>query len=96
MLVAEAKDTQTTKVRNVYLNEAPRAQVMMDFYDAVGDSVTKKLWSDYLTALKTDAKTLKDLVQSTTGYENIKDLQFQWTTAPDAEVIEEEVVPNGV
>jgi hypothetical protein len=46
--------------------------------------------------LKTDAKTLKDLVQSTTGYENIKDLQFQWTTAPDAEVIEEEVVPNGV
>jgi hypothetical protein len=58
----EAKDTQTTKVRNVYLNEAPRAQVMMDFYDAVGDSVTKKLWSDYLTALKTDAKTLKDLL----------------------------------
>ena len=65
-----------------------------DFYDAVGDSDTKKLWSDYVTALKNDAKGLKDAVNAAGTYDAIVNFEFQWTEAPDALV--EEVIDGPV
>ena len=79
----EAKDKQTFKVRDAYVSEKRRAVELEDFYDAVGDSVTKKLWSDYITALKNDAKTLKDQVNAAGTYDQIINLEFTWTEAPD-------------
>lgn len=81
---AVAKERQTDKVRNEYISEWTRATSNADFYDAVGDSDGKKLWTDYLDALKTDAKTLKDAVDAAGTYDDIINLDFQWTEAPDA------------
>jgi hypothetical protein len=94
----EAKDKQTVEVKSVYINEIPRATINMEFYDAVGDNDTKKLWSDYITALKNDAKTLKDAVNAAGTYDEIKDFEFEWTGSPDNTyyVFDVEEEPDGV
>jgi hypothetical protein len=79
----KAKDTQTSKVRDAYISEVRRANEMMDFYDAIGDNDTKKVWSDYVIALKNDAKTLKDEVDAAGSYGAIINFNFVWTEAPD-------------
>jgi len=79
----EAKERQVDKVKASYIVEKSRATALEDFYDAVGDNSTKKLWSDYVTALKNDAKTLKDAVNNAGTYDAIIKLNFQWTEAPD-------------
>jgi hypothetical protein len=88
---SKAKEDQVSVVRGIYLSELPRAQILEDFYDAVGDSTTKKLWSDYITALKNDAKILKDEVDAAGTYDAIINLQFQWTPAPDTEEVSDAV-----
>ena len=82
-----AKDKQTDKVRAQYISENRRARELEDFYDAVSDNVTKKLWSDYITALKNGAKDLKDLVNAAGSYDAIIHFEFSWTPAPDAGII---------
>ena len=78
-----AKEMQVDKVKAIYISENRRALELEDFYDAVGDTVTKKLWSDYVTALKNNAKTLKDQVNAAGTYDQIINLEFTWTEAPD-------------
>ena len=90
-----AKEIQTDVVKLKYICENRRALEQEDFYDTVGDNVTKKLWSDYITALKNDAKTLKDAVNAAGTYDQIINFEFEWTKAPDAIVIEEEEVIDG-
>ena len=79
----KAKEMQVDKVKAIYISENRRALELEDFYDAVGDTVTKKLWSDYVTALKNNAKTLKDQVNAAGTYDQIINLEFTWTEAPD-------------
>jgi hypothetical protein len=83
---AEAKDTKLIEVRNAYIAQVRRSNEMVDFYDAVGDSDTKKVWSDYVTALKNDAKDLKTAVNNAGSYDAIINLKFQWTEAPDGSI----------
>jgi hypothetical protein len=84
---AKARERQVDVIRQSYITQKTMAEQNEDFYDAVGDSVTKKLWSDYITALKNDAKTLKDAVDAAGTYDAIKDLAFQWTSPPNAEEV---------
>ena len=93
-LKEEAKDIQIDVMKSRYIAEKRRALEQEDFYDAVGDSDTKKLWSDYITALKNDAKGLKDAVNAAGTYDAIVNFEFQWTEAPDALV--EEVIDGPV
>jgi hypothetical protein len=88
LTIDEAKNQQTEKIKNSYITNINRADDQGNFYDAVGDSNSKKLWSDWATALKNDAKNLKDAVDAAGSYDEIKDLNFQWTPAPDEEVID--------
>jgi hypothetical protein len=78
-----AKDNQTILIRSQYIANIGRAVNYGDFYDAVSDSDAKKLWTDWETALKNDAKTLKDQVDAAGSYDEIKNLNFAWTTPPD-------------
>jgi hypothetical protein len=82
----EATESQTLQIRDQYVAEMTRAVSLADFYDAVGDSDGKKLWTDYVDALKTDAKSLKDAVNNAGTYDAIINLQFQWTEAPDGSI----------
>jgi hypothetical protein len=82
----QAAESQTLQIRDQYVAEMTRAVSLADFYDAVGDSDTKKVWSDYITALKNDAKSLKDSVNNAGTYDAIINLQFQWTEAPDGSI----------
>lgn len=82
-----AKEMQVDKVKNSYISSNRRALEQEDFYDAIRDNVTKKLWSDYVIALKQDAKDLKDLVNAAGTYDDIRDLKFEWSDAPDREEI---------
>ena len=91
----DAKVIQVDVVKAQYISGKRRATEQEDFYDAVGDNVTKKVWSDYIKALKNDANTLKDAVNAAGTYDEIKDFKFEWTSAPDAIVIEEEEVVDG-
>ena len=68
-----------------------RAVSLEDFYDAVGDSDAKKLWSDYITALKNNAKGFKDTVRAMGSYDAIINSEFIWALAPDAPIPEEEM-----
>lgn len=95
---AQAAEQKIDTIRKHYMSEMRRANEMADFYDAVGDSDTKKVWTDYASALKTDAKTIKDAVEAAGSYDEIihfppKDQDgnplFKWTQAPDTLVVEE-------
>ena len=79
----EAQDNQLNVIRDRYIVEVRRANELADFYDASGDNVIKKVWSDYVIALKNDAKDLKDAVDAAGTYDAIINLNFQWTEAPD-------------
>lgn len=83
MTVTDAQETQVTKIKNKYISEFRRSTELADFYDAVGDSDSKKLWDDYCTDLKNDAKSLKDIVDVIGSYDDIVNLDFEWTAAPD-------------
>ena len=81
-----AKEMLITGIRNMYIAEVNRSQGILDFYDAIADSVAKKLWSDYVTVLKNDAKLLKDTVNDTVTYEDVIGLRFEWSLAPDSNI----------
>jgi len=82
----EAKVLQIDTIKSIYISKKRRATELEDFYDAVGDNVTKNIWGTYITDLKNDAKDLKDAVNAAGTYDQIINFDFTWTTPPDATI----------
>jgi hypothetical protein len=78
-----AKTKRFNQIRSLYVKLKRKATEYEDFYDAIGDSVNKKVWGDYGTALKDDAKLLRDSVDAAETYEEIIYLQFVFTQSPE-------------
>jgi hypothetical protein len=76
------KGEMDNQVRSRYIKLIQKATSYEDFYDAVGDSVNKKIWGDYCIDLKNDAKILRDIVDAAGTYEEIIGLKFSFTPAP--------------
>lgn len=81
--VARAKEIRNARLREQYISFKTRAENNADFYDAVGDSDAKKVWTDYVTTLKNEAKTLKESVDNAGSYDDIVNLNINWTVIPD-------------
>ena len=83
--VEVAKGLRTKQVRKAYTQLIHLATDNENFYDAVGDSLAKKKWSDYATLLKNEAKLLKDSVNLAGTYDEIINLKFSFTPSPEEE-----------
>jgi hypothetical protein len=78
-----AREKRSNQIRSLYIKLKRKAIEYEDFYDAIGDSVNKKVWGDYGTALKSDAKLLRDSVDAAETYEDIINLSFSFTQSPE-------------
>jgi hypothetical protein len=79
-----ARFEMINQVRSQYIALTQKAASHEDFYNVVGDSENKKIWGDYIIALKDDAKLLRDSVNDAGTYEEIINLRFSFTQSPGA------------
>jgi hypothetical protein len=85
-----AKEIRTEEIKSSYITSVARALGLEDFYDAVGDNVAKKEWSDYVIEMKNAAKDLKKTVDDAGSFDAVRNLKFEWPAPPDAEVPEDD------
>ena len=81
--VDDARPVMIDKLKSSYIALMNKAVSNESFYNAIGDSENKKVWSDYVIALKNDAKELRDMIDAVDTCGAILNLQFNFTPSPD-------------
>jgi len=92
--VAFVVEKKVKENKQIYKQLVKDAREELDFWDAIGDSDQKAVWSDYIKTLRDKAKVLRSEINAIETYEDIIKVQVDWGVRPDAEEVIDGVQPE--